>query len=234
MGNDTFVSNVIACKDGISISLANTQDYEVEILVDVNVIGLAGVIAQGNVSVKLQPKLLTGLPRPGSPSTILPSETYYYGTTEIPWPTGFIPSLGTQFHLSGYDGHVGYAPNNGMPVFSEDCLLFSNPDAPNFMDARIDAYHPWQSVAAYCEDKMVKIYGIDANAIGYFAFAVTQEDIDKLGIPNENVLLASAPSSFGGNIRLYKLKDTGELQINAPGLPPESWKEYVFTWAGCS
>ncbi|MBI1277537.1 MAG: hypothetical protein GC179_05370 [Anaerolineaceae bacterium] len=163
--------------------------------------------------------------------------TPLYGEAEIPWTK---PPKNQPYKYIVYDVDFGNGYIAGyvkLPDGIEDCLLFSHPsdpDAPNFTDSRVDAYEPWQSVSAYCEDKMVKVYGIDANANGYFAFAITQEDIDKLGIPKENTLLDSAPSAFGGDIRLYKLKDTGELQINAPGLPPESWKEYVFTWTGCS
>ncbi|MBI1277538.1 MAG: hypothetical protein GC179_05375 [Anaerolineaceae bacterium] len=170
-----------------------------------------------------------GVNRSGcGPNCIVRDYANWYDTILINY--AFIPDFNSYSYLVIVGNDIFGGQVSRIANHLEDCAEHGS----NFTDSRVDAYEPWQSVAVFCEDKMVKVYGIDANANGYFAFAVTQDDIDNLGIPKENTLLASFPSAFGGKIRLYKLKDTGELQINAPGLPPESWKEYVFTWAGCT
>ncbi|MBN8592397.1 MAG: hypothetical protein J0M33_11580 [Anaerolineae bacterium] len=113
-------------------------------------------------------------------------------------------------------------------MFSDSVTILN----PSFPDGRSNDFDYGATAAIFCEDNSVKVYGINAESQGFFAFSVTQDEIDALGQPATNTLLDSFPSPFGGDIRLYLLT-TGELQLNAPGLPPESWKEYVFTWAGC-
>ncbi|MBN8592396.1 MAG: hypothetical protein J0M33_11575 [Anaerolineae bacterium] len=116
----------------------------------------------------------------------------------------------------------------------DDCRLFISNDFFTSDNRLNRAQRDLGATAAiFCEDNSVKVYGINAESQGFFAFSVTQDEIDALGQPATNTLLDSFPSPFGGDIRLYLLT-TGELQLNAPGLPPESWKEYVFTWAGCT
>ncbi|MBI1277536.1 MAG: hypothetical protein GC179_05365 [Anaerolineaceae bacterium] len=258
MGNDEVVIDIIQiCDDGIKVTVANSANNYVpgfnpapdEVLyfyrgtldptiTFLNQLPTNELLASQNFQLGYYPNAhLKGLPVTTSFQSF-PTEAEWYAMSSIKWqasPINIGDNIGVVVeHIINNNASTLMFVGN-LTVLN--CFISSSsntPNQPNFLDSRIDAYHPWQPVAAYCEDKMVKVYGIDANGNGYFAFAVTQEDIDKLGIPKENTLLASSPSAFGGTIRLYKLKDTGELQINAPGLPPESWKEYVFTWAGCT
>lgn len=101
----------------------------------------------------------------------------------------------------------------------------------NPSDDRINL-DPWESAAVYCQDEQVKIYGIRSDSTGFFSFSVPVSKITALGTPSVNTLLGSGPSAFGEDIKLYLLT-SGELEIAAPGLPPETWKTYTFVWSGC-
>jgi hypothetical protein len=88
---------------------------------------------------------------------------------------------------------------------------------------------PWRTTAIYCQsDGGYDVYGITDGA-GWFAFRITQEEIDAVGIPSVNTLLKQTED---GKIRLYRLT-TGEFQVNAPrwdniyGNIPDG---YVYIW----
>ena len=56
------------------------------------------------------------------------------------------------------------------------------------------------------------------------------DDLARVSVsPDENVLVEEG---FNG-ITLWLLT-TGEFQVNAPGLPPEESKIYVYIWDGCA
>jgi hypothetical protein len=86
----------------------------------------------------------------------------------------------------------------------------------------------WASVAIYCRGGEIHVYEIDDIKHGTLAFVATEEEIAAVGsTPEVNTVIDSA-----GDIFLYRLT-TGEFQVNAPGLPPEETKPYVFIWEGC-
>jgi hypothetical protein len=80
--------------------------------------------------------------------------------------------------------------------------------------------------AIYCTTAGVKIIDIDVRGAAVGSFIVPYADIDAIGIPEVNTLIAEHRG-----FRLYRLT-TGELQLNAP----PNWLssgEYVFIWTGC-
>lgn len=101
----------------------------------------------------------------------------------------------------------------------------------NPSDERINR-DPWESAAVYCEDEQVKVYAINSDSTGFFSFSVAASKIAAAGLPSQNIVLGSGPSAFGDDIQLFLLT-SGELELVAPGLPPETWKTYTFKWAGC-
>lgn len=90
---------------------------------------------------------------------------------------------------------------------------------------------PAQAVAVYCNSEYIDLYAIDSATSGHSALRVFWEDIDAIGVPDdENVLIAEAE-----DIRLYRLT-TGELQVNAPtydAVNGYDYNGYTFTWSGC-
>ncbi|MBI1277532.1 MAG: LysM peptidoglycan-binding domain-containing protein [Anaerolineaceae bacterium] len=107
-----------------------------------------------------------------------------------------------------------------------------NSQNPSFTDGRVNNYDSSASAAIYCQNNGVTVYGIDIQGKGYFAFSVSNITINSFGKPAQNVRLANGPSVFGGNIELYLLTN-GQLQLNAPGLPPDTSKLYTYIWDGC-
>lgn len=80
--------------------------------------------------------------------------------------------------------------------------------------------------AIYCTTQGVKIIDIDIRGVATWSFLVPYDDIDEIGISEENTLIRERRG-----FRLYRLT-TGELQLNAP----PNWRnsgEYVFIWDGC-
>jgi hypothetical protein len=104
------------------------------------------------------------------------------------------------------------------PEDQEACGQTNEPD---------DRINPGAVEAAiYCTDLGVKIIDIDVRGAAIGSFIVPYDDIDAIGIPEVNTLIAEHRG-----FRLYRLT-TGELQLNAP----PNWLssgEYVFIWDGC-
>jgi hypothetical protein len=78
----------------------------------------------------------------------------------------------------------------------------------------------------YCKVDGVVILDIDIRGKAVNEFKVSYDQINEIGIPLENTLIAEQKG-----FRLYRLT-TGELQLNAPGNWTNSG-EYVFIWPGC-
>jgi hypothetical protein len=85
------------------------------------------------------------------------------------------------------------------------------------------------SATVYCKPGEIQVYGINELGQGYLALVVNADDLADVSVsPDENTLIEEG---FNG-ITLWLLT-TGEFQVNAPGLPPEPEKTYVFIWNGC-
>jgi hypothetical protein len=84
----------------------------------------------------------------------------------------------------------------------------------------------------YCHaDGTIYIYGINEQARGYFSFEVSANVIDEVGVPDTNTRLGAGFGTWG-EISLWRLT-SGEFQLHAPGLPPETSKAYDFVFKGC-
>jgi hypothetical protein len=104
------------------------------------------------------------------------------------------------------------------------------PPGPPFIpgDDRINV-EAQASATIYCKPGQLQVYGINEFGRGYLAMVVSPEEIAAAGVnPEQNTLIEEG---FNG-ITLWRLT-TGEFQVNAPGLPPEPEKDYVFIWDGC-
>lgn len=90
------------------------------------------------------------------------------------------------------------------------------------------------AVAIYCNaDGDLSVWSIDPQGKGHDTLTVTAGVIEAVGIPSEaehHYELAAANVPFG-RIALYRLW-TGEFQVNAPGLNPDS-DMYTFIWTEC-
>jgi hypothetical protein len=118
----------------------------------------------------------------------------------------------------------------GLPTFGGGSTGDDGPrPGPPFLpgDDRVNV-EPWASVAIRCEGQEIHVYAIDGNSRGELALVATEAEIAAVDArPAVNTLIDSA-----GSIRLYRLTG-GEFQVNAPSLPPEPAKEYVFIWDSC-
>lgn len=104
------------------------------------------------------------------------------------------------------------------------------PGSP-FTDGRRNP-EAWQSAAVYCQPGgRVDVYGINASGRGSLSLRVTKEQIDAVGIPSVNTIIASAHGPLG-EITLWRLT-SGEFVVFAPGLPPDTGKTYHYVWGGC-
>jgi hypothetical protein len=92
-------------------------------------------------------------------------------------------------------------------------------------------FEPWQTAAIYCERGDIHVYGIGENSEGHLLFVTSADEIDAIGIPDENTMIESSHDS---RVRLYRLP-SGEFQLNSPivddvrGYLPNG---YVFKWDG--
>jgi hypothetical protein len=90
------------------------------------------------------------------------------------------------------------------------------------------------SVAIYCYKGGIVVYGINSKGQGYFSFFATRREIlaaAKASSPDDNILVDSGDGEFGP-ITLWFLS-SGEFQVHAPGLPPETYKSYDYIFDGC-
>jgi hypothetical protein len=84
--------------------------------------------------------------------------------------------------------------------------------------------YPEESFAVYCRADSIVIYAVN-EGVGYFAFSITQEELDEYDdFPEHNILIEQAKGA-----RLYKLT-SGLYQVNR--LKPDG-KEYYFIFDGC-
>lgn len=70
----------------------------------------------------------------------------------------------------------------------------------------VDAASP---VAVYCRDDGIHVFTIDSSGKGHLAFIASFNQINAVGIPTVNTLIAS-----GGGVGLYRLA-SGEFQVNS-------------------
>jgi hypothetical protein len=147
----------------------------------------------------------------------------FYGKATIQWSNSFdfenYPFL--YFLEESFDGFVRrIAP---MIQSVPDCAI---------SDGRLNTYDGASSAVIYCINDDIHVYGVAKDSKGFLSFIVTQDEIETLGVPTENTLIASGPSGYDPLIRLYRLS-SGEFQINAPDLSGEADKEYTFIWKDC-
>ncbi len=69
---------------------------------------------------------------------------------------------------------------------------------------------PIAPVAIYCRPTGIEILSIDGQGNGHFALLATQNQINAVGTPSRNTLIAA-----GGGIGLFRLT-SGEFQVNVP------------------
>jgi LysM repeat protein len=92
----------------------------------------------------------------------------------------------------------------------QDCNVSGPPPAPlSEPDNRINP-DPVAPVAIYCLPNGIEILTIDGQGNGHFAFRATQNQINAVGIPTRNTLIAAA-----GGVGLFRLT-SGEFQVNVP------------------
>jgi len=117
----------------------------------------------------------------------------------------------------------------------QDCNVAIPPPAPDTgPDNRINP-DPIAPVAIYCRPNGIEILTIDGQGNGHFAFLATRNQIDAVGIPTRNTLIAA-----GNGVGLFRLKrtfvpltdahaDHDEVQVpfdrsrvrRAPGIEPD-------------
>lgn len=100
-------------------------------------------------------------------------------------------------------------------------------DIPFVQDTRINRLdlEPWQTVAIYCErNGTIDIYRINQQSQGYLVIHLTRDDIDAVGVPTFNTLIAT---SEDGVVRLYRL-NSGEYQVIAPR--DAMFDGYIYRW----
>lgn len=139
-----------------------------------------------------------------------------------------------QFPGGGGGGNNGGGNNGGGSSnpgsSSQSSSVISHPFVPG--DRRLNA-NPGASASVYCHnDGAIYVYGINEQARGYLSFEVSRGTIDDVGVPRTNTMLGSGPGTWG-EISLWRLT-SGEFQLHAPGLPPETNKPYDFVFAGCA
>ncbi len=113
---------------------------------------------------------------------------------------------------------------------SRSSNTYDEPPGPPFIpgDDRLNV-DAGASATVYCKPGELQVYGINELGRGYLALVVNADDLANVRVsPDENILIEEG---FNG-ITLWLLT-TGEFQVNAPGLPPEPEKTYVFIWNGC-
>jgi hypothetical protein len=214
----------IICADGMIVSVASFSERYTANVSAIDGLGVTPVLVDTNIPLKYFPGS-----RPDVSGDAAGAEYLALGVIVF-WDPATTVAPGSTVSVV-VDGNLGQAGDTIQ--FVQDCVIADLFNKANFRDGRENKYDPWGSVAIYCQDGMVKIYAINAQGQGSFALAVTNAEIKALGTPAENTLVASAPHVLGSEVRLYVLA-SGEVQVNAPGLPPETWKGYVFKWAGCA
>jgi hypothetical protein len=84
-----------------------------------------------------------------------------------------------------------------------------------------------RSVVLICDRSgRIEVWAV-VNGQGELAIRVTERQIQRIGIPEENTLIADGRRLGFPDIRLYRL-DTGEFQVNAPA--HGNFNGYVFIW----
>jgi hypothetical protein len=128
-------------------------------------------------------------------------------------------------HLSGF-----YLRSEAPP----EILALLNAPRPAFTDNRRNA-DASASAIVYCSEKDVHIYGVNKNSEGYLAFTFTADELEEaknlVTHQSQNIQLKSIKGDFG-SISLWLLT-SGQLQLHAAGLPPESYKFYDFIFEPC-
>jgi hypothetical protein len=163
----------------------------------------------------------------------------WYGHATPVEPTGI-------FSLVGYRYNVGALWNNitsGYYAMAIDADPTASPPSTGGngvpgptcanMDNRLNSVclEPWQTAAIYCERGDIHVYGIGENSDGYLLFVTSADEINTIGIPDENTMIESSHDS---RVRLYRLP-SGEFQVNSPivddvrGFLPNG---YAFRWDG--
>lgn len=127
-------------------------------------------------------------------------------------------------------GGGGGGNNNSSSGSTDEGSSESRPFVP--ADHRLNG-QAGASATVYCqEDGSIYVYGINELGRGFFSFRVSRDTIDEVGIPATNTMLDSGPGTWG-DISLWRLT-SGEYQVHAPGLPPETAKPYDFVFDGCA
>jgi hypothetical protein len=98
------------------------------------------------------------------------------------------------------------------------------PQPPLFDDDRINR-DAFASAVMYCRGGGIHIYEISRGA-GVNLLIVTGEQVAETAGADDNVVIASFDGA-SGEISLWRLAG-GQLQLVAPGLPPETDKPYIY------
>jgi hypothetical protein len=120
--------------------------------------------------------------------------------------------------------------NNSSSESTDESSDVSRPFVPG--DQRLNA-QAGASATVYCQENgSIYVYGINELGRGFFSFQVSRDRVEEVGIPATNTMLASGLGTWG-DISLWRLT-SGEFQLHAPGLPPETAKPYDFVFEGCA
>lgn len=113
-------------------------------------------------------------------------------------------------------------------------MITAAKNRPAFTD---DRRNPDTSASAivYCSGQDIHVYGVNNDSQGYLAFTLTKAELDEIltkwDARDGNVQLKSVDGTFGP-ISLWLLS-SGQLQLHAAGLAPETYKSYDFIFEGC-
>jgi len=172
---------------------------------DVVVGNLASASATNNLVVNSITPSATGL----GPMVILNGSTIVSGPAVFYWATVHTPGTPVSASVSRIENGVvvGSITDNGS---IEDCNVPAQPPAPTTSaDNRINL-DPVAPVAIYCRPDGIEILSIDGQGNGHAALFVRDTQINALGVPATNTLIAA-----GGGVGLFRLS-TGEFQVNFP------------------
>lgn len=129
--------------------------------------------------------------------------------------------------------YVFFYNNSGTGGTLNWTVTISGPNCPNtvipsFTDGRKNP-DPWATAVLYCINNDMHVYDVNNDSQGSLLFVVTKAEIDELGTPEDNTLLAAA-NGIRGQVALYRLA-SGEFQLIAPDTQPG--KMYTFIFNGC-
>lgn len=166
---------------------------------------LASATATNNIVINSITPSATGL----GPIVILGGRTIANGPFTFYWSLPQSPGTPVSASVSRVENGIVVGTLTDVGTI-QDCNVAAPPPAPSAQpDNRINP-DPVAPVAIYCRPNGIEILTIDGQGNGHFALLATQNQINAVGIPSRNALIAA-----GGGVGLFRLT-SGEFQVNVP------------------